>query len=58
MEVDTGVTVSIISKETQKQYFLNAVVHPSGVRLRTYMENTMVVLVLGEMSVSVVSRSQ
>ena len=52
MEVDTGAAVSIISEETQKRYFPNAVVRPSGVRLRTYTEETMAVL--GEMTVSVV----
>ena len=52
MEVDTGTTVSIISEKTQKRYFLKAVVRLSGVRLRTYTEDTMAVL--GEMFVSAV----
>lgn len=46
--VDTGASVSIVSKKMQKRCFPNAVVHHTSVRLRTYKEDTMAVL--GEMS--------
>ena len=51
MEVNTGAAVSIISEQTQKKFFPNALHQRTSIKLRTYTDEAMPVL--GEMAVEV-----
>ena len=51
MEVDTGVTVSPMSEQSQRHFFLEAVLERPKVRLTTY--TTEVISVVGMMTVKV-----
>lgn len=51
MEIDTGATVSIISNETRKKLFPEAILAKSSLLLKTYTDEAMPVA--GEMNVVV-----
>ena len=56
MEIDTGAAVSVISEQTRRKIFPNAVLSKSSVLLKTYTGELMPVL--GEMNVEVKYGSQ
>ena len=56
MEVDTGAAVSVISKETYKEMFMNLSLKKASVSLNTYMGER--IPVLGEIEVEVTYQEQ